>query len=422
MTDTMNRGFVGHACNGQRGDARFVMRLIGAAFCGGGLVLAGCASSPETVQRPKHGPVLMGSSPEFADAGDGLEADAEFGDVTDAYRQLSEMGHGSILGERAGDRGAARARAPGDVGQGPVSNVSRGIAVEPLPAIKADAAESERSAPVHATPERGGLSVGDPDPNARARERARLTNELAGILTTDAGDPRQTTQALLTLAALELVEPGILNSHYGDLSRSGAASLPPRDRQVVMAWRDFFRDAHVELGQTGDPAALAPLADALAIALDGARSLTIPEATLCTRVEGYGVYTPLPSDEGTYRLLAGRRHRVIVYAEVKHFVPSDARSGDGYEVSLIQDLALFHYADATDTLAWQRRGDEIRDESRNRRQDFFTAQIIELPETLSVGTYRLKVTIRDRTGGGMAERIVPIEVVADVSALGRRGS
>jgi hypothetical protein len=39
--------------------------------------------------------------------------------------------------------------------------------------------------------------------------------------------------------------------------------------------------------------------------------------------------------------------------------------------------------------------------------------MIELPATLSIGRYNLKVTVTDRTTGAQAERVLPIEVVAD---------
>lgn len=422
MADTTNWGVVdlsiAGVCRRFFGDHARISALMLAATIGGWLVLTGCASSPQSTGNiPAHGPVLLGQEQTTTKhEAPAEETDTAFDEIANAYEQLGQQQHGSILGSASDQRARERANRS----QLPMANVSRGYAVDPIVTDEAAAESPAANSQILAIEERSGVVVGDPDPNQRSRERVRLTNELARILTTDAGDPRQATQALLTLAALELVEPGVLNSHFGDLANAGITSLPSRDRQVVMAWRDFFRDAHVELNKTGDPASLAELADALTLALDGVRSLTIPSATLCTKVEGFGVYTPLTSDAGTYRLLAGRRHKVIVYTEMKHFTTSPTGKGDGYEVALSQDLLLYHYAEATDTLAWQRTGDEIRDVSRNRRQDFFTAQIIDLPETLSVGTYRLKVIVRDRKGGGVAERIIPIEIVAHASALGSR--
>lgn len=44
-------------------------------------------------------------------------------------------------------------------------------------------------------------------------------------------------------------------------------------------------------------------------------------------------------------------------------------------------------------------------------------QIIKLPASLTIGSYDLKVSVRDRTSQAVAEQVIRIDVVADASAI-----
>ena len=91
---------------------------------------------------------------------------------------------------------------------------------------------------------------------------------------------------------------------------------------------------------------------------------------------------------------------------------------DGYEVELSQGLELFHLGeDGGDLRAWRMDDQRIEDFSRRQRRDFFVVQIIELPETLSIDRYALKVRVTDGASGAVAERVVRIDMVADATAL-----
>jgi hypothetical protein len=168
-------------------------------------------------------------------------------------------------------------------------------------------------------------------------------------------------------------------------------------------------------GSAGDLQAIPRAADAFSDRLANEQPLTITDAQLCARVEGFGRYRPLPT-----RLLAGRAHPGIIYTEVDHFGTRAGAGPDGepgHNVELSQELALYHDADGL--LAWRRPEQAVTDFSRNRRQDFFIVQRIDLPQTLTVGMYRLKVTVHDRVTGETAETIIPIEVVADAALIRR---
>ena len=59
----------------------------------------------------------------------------------------------------------------------------------------------------------------------------------------------------------------------------------------------------------------------------------------------------------------------------------------------------------------------IVDISRRQRRDFYLVADIELPPTLTVGGYQLKVTLVDETTGAEDAALIPIDIVADRSAL-----
>jgi hypothetical protein len=42
---------------------------------------------------------------------------------------------------------------------------------------------------------------------------------------------------------------------------------------------------------------------------------------------------------------------------------------------------------------------------------------VDLPATLSVGEYKIKVTIRDASDDGVSQAVIPLTIVADSSAL-----
>ena len=64
---------------------------------------------------------------------------------------------------------------------------------------------------------------------------------------------------------------------------------------------------------------------------------------------------------------------------------------------------------------WQRSPEwtAVVDTSDVRRDEFFLCEIIPISEYLSVGSYRLKIEVRDEATGAVAVSTVPIHVVAD---------
>lgn len=267
----------------------------------------------------------------------------------------------------------------------------------------------------------------EPRPAAPAAEspdarRARLINELAATLQKQAGASGRPMREALALTLLSGLDPAVTP---GEAQRR----LTPEQAEVLESMRALVAKVVGPEGVAGAPgAAGAPLADPrqLATALADAaeatapmRMLNLPTVVLASRVEAFGRYTPLP---GT-TFIAGRPTAMVLYTEVEHFaarqggevtslgeLDAPATPEGTWTVWLAQSVDLF----STDgTRAWGRPEAAVRDTTRARRRDFFLTQRLELPANLSIGTYTLRVTVRDRLNGAQAEAIIPVTIVAD---------
>ena len=105
---------------------------------------------------------------------------------------------------------------------------------------------------------------------------------------------------------------------------------------------------------------------------------------------------------------AGRDNPAIVYCEIENF---DSKLNDQrqWETKLTQDVTIFT---ETGMLVWKDKSRDVSDVCRNRRHDFFMYDLIKLPADLSIGRYIVKVTIVDRNANRIAEKTVPVEIVA----------
>ena len=132
--------------------------------------------------------------------------------------------------------------------------------------------------------------------------------------------------------------------------------------------------------------------------------LEIPRIALCRRVDSFGVFDEIT----TRRFPGGEATPVILYCEVNNFVTESA-DGSQFRTLLTQRLeVLTQQGD----LVWEVDATEIEDLSFNRREDFFLAQIVQLPATLEPGEYVLNVTIEDKIGAKSNQRKVDFTVTA----------
>jgi hypothetical protein len=186
----------------------------------------------------------------------------------------------------------------------------------------------------------------------------------------------------------------------------GSAQLAPSERAAVVAVHGLVGTLKSGTSEGGSGA---DVADALQKSADEASAglpLRITDAKLCTRVNGFGDYSELDVNA----FLAGRASPVIVYAQVDRFM-SRPGAGGRQIVEMSQELNIYHEADGAH--CWKRPAQTVTESTRTRRRDFYLTNAIELPSTLTVGKYRLKVTMRDATGGGTAETTIPFSIVAD---------
>jgi hypothetical protein len=165
-----------------------------------------------------------------------------------------------------------------------------------------------------------------------------------------------------------------------------------------------------------DDASAARALEEQALAANSNPGLAITTAALARRVTGFGQYTPFASSA----FLVGRAQTVLVYVEVDRFAHREvteqtanatADAGPLWSVELTQTLHLYHESDGT--LAWRAPEQPVTDRSRRQRRDHYLVQRVDLPANLTIGSYQLKVIVRDRVSNAQAERIIPIQIVAD---------
>lgn len=134
--------------------------------------------------------------------------------------------------------------------------------------------------------------------------------------------------------------------------------------------------------------------------------IEIRTVRLVKTVHSFGVYDEFADNH----FVAGRENPLIIYVELDYFHVLNTAKGR-FQVHLAQELEL--YTASGGTMVWQHPPEDVLDECRNRRKDFFVRQLVRLPANLSVGKYLLKVRVSDRNGNSVDERSVPLVLVAD---------
>lgn len=280
---------------------------------------------------------------------------------------------------------------------------------EPAPDVLAQADQAWAAtapAPIPATKPQ--LAQAEPeDPLAELASRmARLLRE------PPPGSERLSDAA--ALAAIESVKPGVLATIESPTNALGP-KLSPADLHALIDARERLLANPTEANRTllKSLAKIAP-----------AGGVRVSRAVLCRRVEGFGRYEPLTTDT----FVAGRPVRAIVYTELDGFLVRAARPGDpvqggvpiGEQVSveLTQSLTLFHDVDGLQ--AWHKPAQRVVETTRAARRDFYLIHTIELPANLTIGKYRLKVTVTDATSGASDEVTMPITIVASPAPRGSR--
>lgn len=272
------------------------------------------------------------------------------------------------------------------------------VAAEAEPAEAADAVVAEGEA--EADPE-----TAEPGPTTVEALYAQLDEALGQEVETTS-EPFRTAVAIIAMAAAQGRDP---LEAIGPATRVGAA-LSPEERERAAVVAELL--ASVFSTDADGTSALQGLSERLSRTV----GLQIPKALLCTEVRGFGRYSEFPRTD----FLAGRRVRALLYVEVDGFAHREMdETGLGglaveerWAIDVTQTLELYHSGEG-EILAWKRPEEIVVETSRNKQRDFYLLTDFELPETLTVGSYQLKVIIKDRVANSRAEVLVPIGIVAD---------
>lgn len=248
------------------------------------------------------------------------------------------------------------------------------------------------------------------EPGAANDPGVDLAQRMAAMLRERDANGKPRVSDAVALAAVENAIPGAIATLNETHSTLGG-KLTPRDRATLIEARDRLM---------ATPGAVD---SQLASALQGivsANTVQVTRAALCTKVMGFGRYDAFASNS----FIAGRPIRAIVYTELDGFGTRPAKQGDPVQknasiseqvsVELSQSLSLYS---ESGLLAWHRPAQRVIETTRQKRRDFYLIHQIELPGTLSLGTYSLKVTVEDASAGTTTEAMLPIHIVADGSVL-----
>ena len=291
----------------------------------------------------------------------------------------------------------------------------------------------EQPISVLATPEERGTARGEPERTKAEPEAlppideriARATAELGDLLRERAmtrPDPLEDYLRLALLSGVDASATGTPAEFESEL-RTMLIGVEPAHASILAETVRGWMAAGLDRPRAEGVLRVLEQAETRLTAADA--GLRISKLALATRVAGFGKIDPIPEQ----RMLAGRSQQVIVYTEIAGFGhrevtdrdPRESRDrGDRYAVDVTQELLLYH-AGPDELLAWHRPRARVIDTSGNRRRDFYIVHQIELPSSLTVGSYTLKVRLRDETTGAEAEGTLPIRLVADASLLGSGG-
>lgn len=181
--------------------------------------------------------------------------------------------------------------------------------------------------------------------------------------------------------------------------------LNSRERKLLNSMQGFFIELGKQLEITRDPETIIDSVNKLARGIGSKDQIEIPNFKLCTAVQSYGNYDEIKSTT----FIRGKPHEVITYIEVANFVPLAVNDGR-YKTVLTQESEL--YTESDGTIVFRQSAVTADDSCRNIRRDFFLVRHLTLPANLSVGSYYLKVRVKDETTQQQAEAIIPITIVA----------
>jgi hypothetical protein len=228
----------------------------------------------------------------------------------------------------------------------------------------------------------------------------QLAIDLARELYASGAYSDQPLRELVVIAAMNMVDAD------RKLDPAAIPDLTESERTVLATLQAFFADLNAGLQTTAPDEVQQHVADAAAKlrqSLVHEPQLQAPIIALCTRVNGFGDYAPFDD----YSFTAGLENKAIVYLEIDDFVSEINNKGE-YVTELSQQLTIYSERDGIPQ--WKDDWQSAVDVTKNKRQDFFTVQVITIPKNLSVGKYTLKARVRDEKSKAEAEISLGFEV------------
>lgn len=256
-----------------------------------------------------------------------------------------------------------------------------------------------------------------PEPEIETSDKAPPPDPIEGVLEyleRLSADPERAFAAeLLADAVREFAD-------RHDEGRPGQ-QLSPTERELAESLAPLLRA--LAAGDRADaPRRIAEAIDDVARALPDVLPIRINDAALATDIYGFAAYRPFER----YTFLAGRSNRMLLYTEPASFRTTlaaepasrgEASNPGAYEVVLGLELRLFN--ERGSMLAWRKPEERVVIRSDRPKSEIYLGTVIDLPATLSVGRYQLKVIVRDKADDSEDERVIPIEIVADPRLVGR---
>lgn len=368
-------------------------------------LLAGCHASPPAASPPSTrsvGAQATPASPVSPKASDTTIVDAAAAPGTAQALAQRAATYAQSVEPVFSQHSSSR---PAEASDFPEHDWSRPTANEPAPrqAATIDAASARAAATVQKQPAPPPqVPAPPPSQSVRPAEATIGSDTLGARLGKRAADypedlAAQADDQLLRLLRDESVPDMQSLSH-----------LAPEDRELLSALMDALTNFRNQLRQNSNmifSQKIAPLVD-LSDRLRSQAELTVPTFVVCTDALYFGKYTKLDPA----RFVAGKAHKIRIYYEVENFSSQFNDATKEYETKLDEQLVL--YTESSGLPVWSSVKQQMPDMSRRRRRDYFVAEEINIPRTLTIGRYLLKVTVEDQQARRIAENTVPIEIVA----------
>lgn len=382
--------------------------------------IGGCASAPERspLAQAADETAALAADDGAGDLGapdDGAGSDlasiAER-DVDQLLALRSGAARGAVSAADASAPSGASSPPSGIVWNDSAAGAPRRTESSPIPPLARDTAKPK---PPGATPESAPLA---PPPATAAEDEPAIEPDRAPaaptvddlqlqlvnvrrLLYQRSLDSDRPLRELVAIAAMALVDPGLA------LPPGADRDLSDGDVETLERLHEFFSELGTALrsAESVDDS-VARAAAELRKALAHEPELTLPAAALCWRVQGFGAFDAFDVN----RFLAHAEQQVILYLEIEGFV-SDQNDRKQWVTEVSQQLEIYSVNDRMPV--WSEPWQKAVDATAKIRRDFFTIQRITLPAALSVGSYALKIRVRDERSGAEAEKSVPFEMVAD---------